>query len=60
MLDAGRVDAATKLPGQTLGQFYLLREKSVQPVQVDPCIIPTAQVPEDRIVEIAGIRACAV
>ena len=56
MLDAGRVDAATKLPGQTVGQFYLLREKSVQPVQVDPCVIATAQVPEDRILEIAETR----
>ena len=53
MLDAGRVDAATKLPGQTVGQFYLLREKSVLPVQVDPCAIATAQVPEDRILQIA-------
>ncbi len=53
MLEAGRVDAATKLPGQTVGQFDLLREKSVLPVQVDPCVIATAQVPEDRVVEIA-------
>jgi hypothetical protein len=54
MLDAGRIDAATKLPSQETGQFYLLREKEVLPVQVEPSLISTAQLPEDRITELAG------
>ncbi len=53
MLEAGRVDAAGKLPGQGTGQFYLVREKEVTALQAEPSLIPTAQVPEDRILELA-------
>jgi hypothetical protein len=53
MLEVGRVDAAARLPGQETGQFYLLREKDVVPVQIEPSLIPTAQLPEDRIVDLA-------
>src|SRR5436309_12168679 len=53
MLEAGRVDAAAKLPGQGVGQFYLVREREVTPVQTEGSLIPTAQVPEDRILELA-------
>jgi hypothetical protein len=53
MLEAGRVDAAAKLPGQGTGQFYLVREREVVAVQSEPSLIPTAQLPEDRILELA-------
>jgi hypothetical protein len=53
MLEVGRIDAAAKLPGQEAGQFYLLREKDVAPVQVEPSLVATAQLPEDRILELA-------
>jgi hypothetical protein len=53
MLEAGRVDAAAKLPGQGTGQFYLVREREIVAVQSEPSLIPTAQLPEDRIVELA-------
>ena len=53
MLEAGRVDAAAKLPGQGTGQFYLVREREVAAVQSEPSLIPTAQVPEDRVLELA-------
>ena len=53
MLDAGRVDAAAKLPGQAAGQFYVVRESNVTAIQVDRNLIPTDQVPEDRILELA-------
>ncbi len=56
MLEAGRVDAAAKLPGQGIGQFYLIREREVAPIQTEPSLIPTAQVPEDRILELAKAR----
>jgi len=47
------VDAAAKLPGQGTGQFYLVREREVAAVQCEPSLIPTAQLPEDRILELA-------
>jgi len=50
----GRVDAAAKLPGQGTGQSYLVREREVAAVQCEPSLIPTAQLPEDRILELAG------
>ena len=53
MLEAGRVDAASKLPGQGTGQFYLVREREVAAVQCESSLIPTAQLPEDRILELA-------
>jgi hypothetical protein len=53
MLEGGRVDAAAKLPGQGAGQFYLVREREVAAVQSEPSLIPTAQLPEDRILELA-------
>jgi hypothetical protein len=53
MLEAGRVDAAAKLPGQGTGQFYLVREREVTPLQSEPSLLATAQVPEDRILEFA-------
>ena len=53
MLEAGRVDAAAQLPGQGTGQFYLVREREVAAVQSEPSLIPTAQLPEERILELA-------
>jgi hypothetical protein len=53
MLEAGKIDAATKLPGQGTGQFYLVREREVLSVQVEPSLIPTAQLPEERILQLA-------
>jgi hypothetical protein len=50
MLETGRVDAAAKLPGQGTGQFYLARE--VAAIQREPSLLPTAQLPEDRILEL--------
>ena len=56
MLEAARVDAAAKLPGQGTGQFYLVREREVVAVQSEPSLLPTAQLPEDRILELARER----
>jgi hypothetical protein len=53
MLDVARVDVATKLPGQQTGEFYLIREREVIPIHTEPSLIPTAQLPEDRILELA-------
>ena len=56
MLEAGRVDAASKLPGQGAGQFYLVRESDVTPILVDRNLLPTAQLAEDRILAAAQLK----
>ena len=52
MLDR-RPDAAGKLSGQSAGEFYLVRENSLQPIQVTRNLLPTKQLPEDRILAIS-------
>jgi hypothetical protein len=56
MLDA-RPGAADKLAEQKAGEFYLVREGDVRPVQADRNLIPTEQLPEDRILELARLSA---
>ncbi|MDB5306938.1 MAG: putative ATPase [Gemmataceae bacterium] len=50
---AGRPDAAAKLAGQAAGDFFLVRESDVSTVRVDRNLIPTAQLPVDRILALA-------
>lgn len=45
--------AADKLADQKAGEFYLVREGDVQPIQVARNLMPTEQVPEDRILALA-------
>ncbi len=52
MLDR-RPEAADKLAGQKAGEFYLVREADVTPVATARNLIPTEQVPEDRILALA-------
>ena len=52
MLDR-RPEAADKLAGQKAGQFYLVREADVTPITAVRNLIPTEQVPEDRILTLA-------
>jgi hypothetical protein len=53
MLEAGRVDAARRLPGQEAGQFHVLCERDVTALRAEPSLVPTVQVPEDRILALA-------
>jgi hypothetical protein len=53
MLEAGKVDATAKLPGQSTGQFYLIREREVLPLQTEPSLMATVQLPEGQILELA-------
>lgn len=53
MLEAGRVDAAAKLPGQATGEFFLIREGEVLAVKAKPSLIETRQLPEERILQLA-------
>ena len=55
MLDR-RPDAADKLAGQAAGEFYLVRETGVSPIAVARNLVPTEQVPEDRILTLARGR----
>ncbi len=48
-----RPDAADKLAGQSAGEFYLVREAGVSPIQVSLNLVPTEQLPEDRILTLA-------
>ena len=45
--------ALEKLAGQKAGEFYLVREGDVQPVRAARNLIPTEQLPEDRILDLA-------
>jgi hypothetical protein len=56
MLEA-RPDAADRLPNQAAGQFYLVRESDVLPVAAARNLIPTEQLPEDRILALARAQA---
>ncbi len=55
MLEAAKMDAAAKLPCQGTGQFFMVREKEVLPIQTDRSLISTHQLPEDRILDIASL-----
>ena len=48
--------AADKLAHQSAGEFFLVREGGVTPVTADRNLVPTAQVPEDRILALARQR----
>ena len=53
MLDR-KPDAVDKLAAQATGEFYLVRESGVNPIHVLRNLMPTAQLPEDRILELAA------
>ncbi|MBY0460411.1 MAG: hypothetical protein K2V38_24105, partial [Gemmataceae bacterium] len=48
-----RPGAADRLAEQKAGEFYLAREGDVRPIQTERNLIPTEQLPEDRILELA-------
>ncbi|OWK39170.1 hypothetical protein FRUB_06252 [Fimbriiglobus ruber] len=59
MLEGARVDATSKLPNQEVGQFYLVRESDVTAIKVDRNLIPTSQLPENRVLAAAQRTAKA-
>ena len=56
MLDR-KPDAADKLAGQSAGEFYLVRESGVNAIQVARNLMPTQQLPEDRILALARTKS---
>ena len=58
MLSDCRIDVASRIPGQTAGQFHLIRDGLVTGLQADFSAVDARQVAEDEILELArGSRA---
>ena len=53
MLSECRVDVAARLPGQTTGQFHLIRDGVVTSLMADPSAVDPRQIPEDEILSLA-------
>jgi hypothetical protein len=53
MLNDCRTDVASKFPGQTAGQFHLIRDGQAMGLQADLSAVDARQVPEDEIVKLA-------
>jgi len=53
MLSECRVDVAARLPGQTTGQFHLIRDGVVMSLMADPSAVDPRQIPEDEILSLA-------
>jgi len=53
MLNECRVDVAARLPGQTTGQFHLIRDGVVTSLMADPSAVEPRQIPEDEILSLA-------
>jgi hypothetical protein len=53
MLSECRVDVAAKLPAQEPGQFHLLRDGSATRLLAAPSLMPTDQLPEQEILDLA-------
>ncbi len=47
--------AVDKLADQKTGEFYLVRESDVSPVQAERNLIPPEQLPEDRVLAVARL-----
>jgi hypothetical protein len=54
MFAEARVDPAARPPGQGTGQFHLLRGKEVIAPRSQPSLIRAEQLPEARMLELAG------
>ncbi|RKH33052.1 ATP-binding protein [Corallococcus sicarius] len=53
MFSDARIDAATRLPAQKMGQFHVLRDGQVEQLKADRNIIKTDQLSEDEILQLA-------
>jgi hypothetical protein len=53
MLEASRQPYETRLPAMKQGEFFLVREAGVSTVEADLNLVPTKQVPEEQILELA-------
>ncbi len=53
MLSECPAGVSERLPGQGVGQFHLVREKSAERIKTFPSLIKPIQLPEERILELA-------
>lgn len=53
MLSESRVDVSAKLPGQEVGQFFLIKEGQAQAIQAERSLIKTLQLSEAEILSLA-------
>ena len=60
MLSECRVDVAARLPGQTTGQFHLIRDGVVTSLMADPSAVDPRQIPEDEILSLARAHLAAL
>ena len=51
--------AADKLAHQATGEFYVVREGGVTPIRCDLNLVPTAQIPEERVLALARAQVAA-
>jgi len=56
LFSSSPIDVSAKLPSQSAGEFHLLAEGHVQPFRAVRSAIPTEQVPEEEILELARGR----
>jgi hypothetical protein len=57
MLKEFREDVTSRLPGQSVGEFHLVREGRVERVRADRSAVDLQQLPEERILALARQRA---
>src|SRR5262249_39636309 len=53
MLGGGRIDVAARLPGQSTGEFHLIRDVAATGLKAEPSAVDPRQVPEEEILELA-------
>ncbi len=56
MLSESRMDVSAKLPGQEVGQFFLIKEGQTQAIQAERSLIKTLQLSEAAILSLANER----
>ncbi len=57
MLSEHGLDIINRLPGQIIGEFCMVREKTVQPIRGTRSIIDAYQIAEERILELAQSKS---
>ena len=55
MLSENRVDVSAKLPGQEVGQFFLIKEGQAQAIHAERSLIKTLQLSEAEILSLAQV-----
>jgi GTPase SAR1 family protein len=53
MLGECRIDVAARFPGQSTGEFHLLRDGAATGLKAEPSAVDPRQVPEEEILELA-------